>query len=145
MREIVIISMYFYPYAIMVYTALLTSININPTTFVLQKPMTDELIITWDVEYNGILNSSDTLFVTQQLYYNNIIDTSNCGMCPNTTSSTSATCNLTASDLSAGMTLCNVTVIAQVIECGITTEATTSEEYLVHSIKFNGKTNNIIS
>ena len=93
--------------------------------------MTDELTIMWDIEYNGILNSSDVLNLTQ-LY---TINTSNCGMCPITTSSTSATCNLMVSDLLAGM--CNVTVIAQVIECGITTEAT-SDEYSVHLM--NGKT-----
>ena len=116
----------------MVYTALLTSINIYPTTFVLQAPMTDELTITWDVEYNGILKCSDTLNLTQ-IYYT--VNTSNCGMCPPATSSTSLTCNLTASDLLAG--ICNVTVIVHVTVCGNTTEAT-SEEYSVHLI-LNGK------
>lgn len=122
----------------MVYTALLTSININPTEFVLQKPMTNELTITWDIEYDGILYSSDTLNMTQQLlyYYNNYtVNTSNCGICPPTTSSTSVTCNLTVSDLVAGM--CNVTVIARVIECDITTNAT-SEQHSVRLI--NSKT-----
>ena len=115
------------------YTALLTSININSTTFVLQKPMTDKLTIMWDVEYNDILNSSDTLNLTQLDY---TVNTSNCDMCPPTTSSTSVTCNLTVSDLLAGM--CNVTVIAHVTVCGNTTEVT-SEEYSVHLI-LNGKT-----
>ena len=116
----------------MVYTALLISININLTTFVLlnQKPMTNELTITWDVEYNDILNSSGTL----NLIYT--VNTSNCGMCPSTTSSTSVTCNLTASDLLAGM--CNVIVIVHIMVCGITTEVT-SEEYSVRLI-VNGKT-----
>ena len=86
----------------------------------------------WDIEYNGILNNSDILNVTQ-LYYT--INTSNCGMCPTTTSSTSATCNLTTSDLLAGT--CNVTVIVHDMVCGITTEGT-SEQYSVRLI--NGKT-----
>ena len=116
----------------MVYTALLTSINIYPTTFVLQAPMTDELTITWDVEYNGILKCSDTLNLTQ-IYYT--VNTSNCGMCPPTTSSTSVTCNLTTRDLLSAGT-CNVTVVVHAMVCGITMEAT-SEEYSVRLI--NGK------
>jgi hypothetical protein len=82
----------------------------------------------WDFEYNDTLNSSDTLNVTQ-FYYT--VHTSNCGMCPTTTSFTSAKCNVTMSDLLAGT--CNVTVITQVMQCGITTEIT-SEQYSVHLI-----------
>ena len=112
----------------MVYTALLTSININLTIFVLQ---TNELTITWDVEYNDILNCSGTLNLTYT------VNTSNCGMCPPTTSLiSSVTCNLTVSDLLAGM--CNATVIVHVTVCGNTTEVT-SEEYSVRLI-VNGKT-----
>jgi hypothetical protein len=48
-----------------------------------------------------------------------------------TTSSTSATCNATASDLLAST--CNVTVIAHAMQCGIRTEVT-SEQYSVHLI-----------
>ena len=86
--------------------------------------MIGELTITWDLEYNETLNSSGTLkFNMTQLYYYTI-NTSNCGMCPtstfNLTSSTSATCNVTMSDLLAGT--CNVTVVVHIMECDITTE-----------------------
>ena len=93
--------------------------------------MISELNITWDLVYNDTLNSSDTLNMTQlESDYNYTINTSNCGMCPTTctTSSTSATCNVTMSDLLAGT--CNVTVVVHAVVCGITTEAT-SEEYSV--------------
>ena len=107
-------------------TVLLTSININ-----VWSPMIGELIITWDLEYNDTctLNSSDPLNMTQLDYYT--INTSNCGMCPTTTSSTSVTCNLTMSDLLAGMYTCNITVIVHAMVCGITSNAT-SEQYSVH-------------
>ena len=104
-------------------TVLLTSINV-------WSPMIGELIITWDLEHNGILNSNDPL---NTIYYT--INTSNCGMCPTTTSSTSVTCNLTTRDLLSAGT-CNVTVVVHAMVCGITMEAT-SEEYSVRLI--NGK------
>ena len=104
-------------------TVLLTSINV-------WSPMIGELIITWDLEYNGILNSNDPL---NTIYYT--INTSNCGMCPPATSSTSAICNLTPSDLLSADT-CNITVVVHAMACGITMEAT-SEEYSVRLI--NGK------
>ena len=99
-------------------TALLSSISINAST--LRK--TSELIIMWDLEYNDILNNNDTLNVTQ-LY---TVNTSNCGMCPITTPFTSALCNLTVTSPLADNT-CTVTVIAKVMECGITTNATSKQ------------------
>ena len=89
------------------------------------KTIPGELTITWDLEHNDTLNNNSTLNVTQ--VYNVI--TSNCGMCPTTTSSTSALCNLTVSNLLAGT--CNVTVTVQVMECGITRNAT-SKQYTVN-------------
>ena len=86
--------------------------------------MIGELTITWDLQYNEILNSSGTLNTTHYT-----INTLNCGMCPTTTSSTSETCNLTTSDLLAGT--CNVIVIAHVMVCGITSN-TTSQQCSLH-------------
>jgi hypothetical protein len=101
------------------------------------NPQAGELNITWDFKYNNTLNS-DTLNVIQ-LY--STINTSNCGMCSTTTSSMTALCNVTTSDLLAGT--CNVTVIVQIMECGIT--KATSEQYSVCLIKFNGEIYNNVS
>ena len=112
-------------------TALLPSINIINVS-ALWSPMIGEfkLTITWDLEYNCTLNSSGTLNTT-----NYTINTSNCGMCPNATSSTFAMCNVITSDLLDDT--CNVTVVVHAMVCGIATEAT-SEQYSVRLI--NGKT-----
>ena len=63
-----------------------------------------ELTITWD-----LVNET-------QVYYD--VNTSNCGMCSTTTLSNSAVCNLTSDVQDDVYTLCNVTVIIQVMmEC----------------------------
>ena len=61
--------------------------------------------------YNDTLNQNITQVYT--------VNTSNCGTCTTAASSNFATCNLTANNLQADAPVCNVTVMIQIIECGI--------------------------
>ena len=91
------------------YTALPTPMNV---TFNSMPPKTipGKLTITWE------LVSNDTLNVTQ--VYNILLNTSNCGMCPTTTTSNFIMCNLTESNVQ--LDVCTVSVIIQdIMECDI--------------------------
>ena len=104
-------------------TALPTSINIKFNNITPPKTIDarGELTITWD-----LVNET-------QVYYD--LNTSNCGMCPTTTLSNSAVCNLTSDVQDDVYTLCNVTVIIQVMmECdGV------SEQYYSESVEITIK------
>ena len=104
-------------------TALPTAINISVLP---PKSIPGVLTISWELVYNNAtLNQNVT-----QVYD---VNTSNCGMCPNTiTSSNFAMCNLTESNVQVDTPVCNVTVMIQIIECGFVI----TEQY---SVDINGE------
>ena len=74
-----------------------------------------KLTILWDLVHNGSLNVTKV--------YDVLLNTSNCGMCPNTTTSNFAVCNLIQSNEQLG--ICTVLEIVQdSFECDTTENAT---------------------